>query len=167
MRAKTIFEFEKSGNPLKNLNVGIYNKVKAKLDETYDNHMFLTYDIKDLNHIEVFYKTEVLNNLANPKKQEKIKWILKYIELPKYILNDRKSTDTFYGKEFKEHKLTIYETEILFNDFPKKYNVKYEQVFDIGDFNKEGINELGEIIIKALNENYEKVWGFELVEYIQ
>lgn len=174
MRAKQIFEFEKTGNVKSGLGLGNYQKVKEKLQKMYDSgnsySTVLSYKLLDLNHIEVFYKPEFVIDQKQARESRdlsNIKWILKYFELPKYVLNEKDETNTFYNTPIRTHTLSVYETIINFSEFPKKDVVDYSWVLDVGNYNKKGVKEMGEIIINALHENYEKVWGFELVNYIK
>jgi len=174
MKAKFINEFTRGEDPKSVLNIGKYAKVKAKLEEMYNKEgdfAYLTYKIINLNHIEVFYRPEKIEKIANVGREEslrKLKWILKYVELPKYILNERNYTYNLFQRDFNEHTLSVYETQIFFSDTPRETNIQQDKkVFDIGEYKDEAVHKMGEVIIKALNENYEPVWGFELIETIK
>ena len=175
MRAKlvkeSLNEFHQTGDPLGSLGLGVMEKVKAKLKEIYDNKVqfaYYTYKIVNLNHIEIFYKPEIVRKwleVKDPEDVSKIKYIFKYVELPKYILNERNYKYNLFDRDFNEHTLSVYETEVFFGYDPDRMYIKQDKkLLDIGEYGNELVNKIGDIIIKALNEEFEPVWGFELVE---
>jgi len=166
MRAKLVNEsFTQGNDSLATLGLGKYKKIKEKLDEIYKNHMYLTYRIKDLDHIEIYVKKEYLDNMQDKYRLEKLVYITRYVEYPKYFINEYKHSDTYYGTEINTHNLSVYENVIYFRDNPGQNNShSVERVFDVGKFGKPGIDELGKTIEKALQSHYEPVWGLELVE---
>ena len=174
---ESLNEFGKGVDPLATMNLGNYKKVKDQLEEMFHtgNNPWqnpYNYKIIDLEHIEVFYNDTVK---TDPRAKQIFSanidinqiWILKYIELPKYILNQSKGSERHYDRDLPYNDLSVYETEIYFSQKPDKNSITYTRLFDIGKYADEKIQEIGKTIIKSLNEEYEPVWGFELVEEIK
>jgi hypothetical protein len=168
MRAIMVNEgFKQGENSLATLGVGKYKKIKDKLDKMYNDHMYLTYKIIDLDHIEIFVKKEYLDNMQDKWRLENLKYIMKYVEYPKYFTNEYKDSYTSHGYELNTHDLSVFENIVYFRDSPKDDTHKQKRVFDIGKFGDPGIDELGKTIEEALQSHYEPVWGFELIETIE
>ena len=174
---ESLNEFGKGTDPLATMNLGNYKKVKDKLEEMFhdSNNPWqnpYNYKIIDLGHIEVFYNDTVkidprAKQIFSSNIDINQKWILKYIELPKYSLNQNKGSNRYYDRDLSYNDLSVYETKIYFSQNPDKNTITYTGIFDIGKYDDEKIQEMGKVIVDALNEKYEPVWGFELVEEIK
>jgi len=162
---ESLNEFERGQDPKAALGIGIYKKISTKLKELYDRKFqYYNYKIISLNNIEISYNEEYIKD--DPKFFG-VKYILEYIELPQFTLNNYKNSYTLYDHKFNDNNLSIYKNNIYFSDNPTNENVEQELVFHIGKYNDEKVTKMGEIILDALNKNYPPVWGFKLKEIIK
>jgi hypothetical protein len=169
MRAKTINEiqnFEKGASPKSALGVGKVKEAKELLDYWYDGH-HLVYNIKSLDHIEITYSPEVIERAKGGKNEDQIdkyKWIIKYVELDRFIYESHSDTISIHSDQ-KYHDWNIYErrfcgkpheTDSVCNKFCLSISKQINE-------SKEKAN----IIIKSLNDFYGPIKGFELIESIK
>lgn len=165
MRAKTI-NFERGGDSKASLGIGKVSEVKKILSNIYDNKRggvnIFHYKINSLDDIHISYNPEIFKG-GIVKDGDKYWWIIKFVQLPKYFLEEYSNKHTLFDREFKDHDWNIYENIPLFPEEPNKYwDKKY--VLTVGKHGDEKIREMAELIIETFNKKYGIVEGFELVK---
>lgn len=162
MRAKTLNEiqnFERGNDPKSSMGIGKVAKIKKMLEEIYQNNRFLKYKIKNPEHIEVSYiKGETRDDMSDV-------WIMKYVEKDRFSME---STFREIGSTFHSFGTSYYwvikELKFLSSMWPEDNKFKEEGILELSK-KDETNEEKAQIILKAFNNHYGKVGGFEVIEH--
>lgn len=167
MRAKFINEikFERSGNPKTSLGIG---KVKEALDILEDSlngtkrrYKYYDIDVRSLDDIRVRYSKDLQRRL-DPEEKE-YEWILRYYPIDQFEVVDHESEDTYYGHVLKTGQWHIIRNNFNIGSDPGLTIIDKKQVSSLEKSQKNS-KEYAEIMAKALNDQYGKLWVFETVE---
>jgi hypothetical protein len=158
MRAKTLNEiqnFERGNDPKSSMGIGRIVKIKEMLEEIYQGNKFLQYKLKTPEHIEVFYINKETKINASDV------WIMKYVEKDRFHLGSRSEEVYSFGNS---HYWLINELRFHSSMWPEDNKFKEVYVLKL-DKEEKANEEKAQIILKALNDHYGKVGGFELIEH--
>jgi hypothetical protein len=162
MRAKTLNEiqnFERGNDPKSSMGIGKIEKVKKMLEGIYQNNRFLQYKMKNPDHIEVSY--------IKGSTREEIDeiWIMKYVEKEKFILDSKSIEISSFTHSFgNSHYWVIKELGFLSSMWPEDNKFNEEVILKLNKEDKSN-EEKAQIILKAFNDHYGKIGGFELIEH--
>jgi hypothetical protein len=139
------------------------------LDTVYHNkhaiYQSMDYRIKDIDHIEFFYKDDI--KASNPEARGiNTTYVCKYIEKDRYFYKDSKYELGSFTHSFgMKHIWEIRENKFYLSDTPYEYKFTNDYCFEVS---KENIKDEDVIktMVDTLNQKYDKVKGFELVEKI-
>ena len=166
MKARLVQEsinFEKNQDPKSSLNIGKTVKAKEMLDKIYEKDWFLTYKINSINDIKIYFKDSYRDKIRGKETAEPLFiWTVKFIEMPPYELESKETKG--YSDIYKHW---IISKRILYNNlFPSEYKSKLEPEIEIYK-DIENSEEKAKIIVKAFNNQFEPVYGFELIDTIK
>ena len=165
MLIRETLNFEKKRDPKTALGVGKIVLVKEMLDKIFpeDIHRFLRYKINSLDNIEIFYDEK----LKKASKSEHFpRWVIKYVEKERYFIDTVTDTISIHSStKYTDH--YIYERNFYSDDprrmkFGQTPRFKLVQTNDYDDFKE--TQKQTPVVLKALNDQYGPVSGFELVE---
>lgn len=160
MRAKTLNEiqnFERGADPKSSMGIGKVAKIKEMLDKIYKNNGFLQYKIKSPEHIEVSYIKDRLDNEGVGI------WIMKYVEKERFSMESKSEEISSFTHSFgTSHYWSIKELKFYSSMWPEDNKFEEEGVLELNK--KERTNEeKAQVIVKAFNDHFGKVGGFELI----
>ncbi len=162
MRAKTLNEiqnFERGNDPKFSMGIGKIAKIKKILEGIYQNNRFLQYKIKNPEHIEVSYIK------GQMKKDASDIWVMKYVEKERFSLVDKSEEVSSFTHSFgTSHYWIIKELKFFSSMWPEDNKFKEEGILKLNKEDKTN-EEKAQIILKAFNEHYGKIGGFELIEH--
>ena len=166
MRAKTINEidnFERGIDPKVAMGTGKILEVRKILGTIYNQkYNSYVYKIQSLNHIEVFYSQLVKRDMPEVFKNNK--WIIKYVEKDSYFARgESQEIRSFSHSLGKRDSWNIYEVKFNLHDNPEKMNFIDQYSFELPQ-TLDKYEEMTKIVVDALNKQYGKVGGFELIE---
>lgn len=162
MRARTLNEvqnFERGNDPKSSMGIGKVEKIKKMLDEIYRNSRFLQYKIKNPEHIEVSYiKGETRKDMSDI-------WIMKYVEKERYSLESKSEEISSFSHSFgTSHYWIVKELKFISSMWPE--DSKFKEEVSIKLTKEDASNEeKAQIILKAFNDFFGKVGGFELIDH--
>ena len=174
MKAKFVNEkFNDESDVIADMSIGKSKRAKELLEKEYysrDYGIGLKYTIKSLDDILIQYDVPDTNTRWKDEKMyeyyKNIYWKLKYVEVPRYVLNDVKRKETFYDTPINYHDWNIYEVKMWLKSPPEELSksTKLEFVMKVGEYGNEDVKEMAHYIVDCLNKKYPTVAGFELVE---
>jgi len=162
MRAKTLNEiqnFERGNDPKSSMGIGKIEKVKKMLEGIYQNNRFLQYKMKNPEHIEVSYiKGETRKDMSDI-------WIMKYVEKERYSLGSKSEEISSFTHSFgSTNYWVITELKFISSMWPEDNKFKEEVSLKLTKEDAEN-EEKAQIILKAFNDFFGKVGGFELIDH--
>jgi hypothetical protein len=171
MKAKKIYEatgFHRSTDAKASIGVGKAVKAKELLEVLYGRGTYLTYNIKSLDHIEIITPEKIVRRAEGAKNTSGIydKWIIAYVERDRFTVEEEWSEISSFTHSFGSKKYwNIYEWKFNMSDMPTRMEFTRNVIIDLPN-NPEAEVRSG-LILKALNDHYGPVAGFEMKEYIK
>jgi hypothetical protein len=167
MRAKLINEikFERTGNAKTSLGIG---KAKEALDILEDSlngtqrrYKYYDIEVKSLDDIRVRY-SEDLGRRLDPGEKE-FEWILKYHPIDQFEIKDYQDESVYFNQSIKTNKWLIQKNLFYVGSDPGRMEIKKETICSLEKETKNS-REYAEVMTKALNDQYGKLWVFETLE---
>jgi hypothetical protein len=141
------------------MGIGKIAKIKKYLDGIYENNRFLQYKMKSPEHIEVSYiKGETRKDMSDT-------WIMKYVEKERYSLESKSEEISSFTHSFgSSHSWVIKELKFISSMWPE--DNKFKEEVSVKLTKEDASNEeKAQIILKAFNDFFGKVGGFELIDH--
>lgn len=167
MRAKLINEinFDRSGNVKSSMGIGKAKEILEILDDAINggerSYKYYDIEVKSPEDIRIRYSKDIKRRLEPSEKE--FEWILKYYPIDQFEIEDYQNESVYFNQSMKTDTWIIQKNDFHMGSDPERMKVGKQHICSI-EKQRKNSRKYAEIMVKALNDQYGKLWIFEFIE---